>query len=262
MERVYGRVSRLGINYSRMFPKPIRRVLESSAGCIGCGFSGMTERRYCSIGLALVVALQLFGCNRSTADIEAGDYPEPRACSECRPAKSAARASAEAITDVFSFGGWQAILSDDGGRCKVKLQAYGEHPAVVEKTLDLEGPCYVSRWSSVVPTGQDGPRDRSKAHGGPGDAQVWQFGLQRESAVFVASIMGFDPAMALPEDRSEEQRRARCSNAQQPIRLKGRDHFSLGDAWSSPKLAYCPLRTSDITGFAIAVEDLFPRKTK
>lgn len=210
-------------------------------------------------GVVLLCGSQLHGCHRKGSNDQARACPEPKKCPECPALQPALPKKAERTTDVFSFGQWRARLSDKGGRCKVTFEAYGKQRAVVEKALDLVAPCYVSRWSSTVPTGREGPRDTTKAHGAPGDAQVWQFGLQPKSAVFVTAIMGFDPAMALPEDRSDAQRAKRCSNASQAIRLQGANQFSLGEPWSSPKLVYCALETFDITRFAIAAEDLFPR---
>lgn len=198
------------------------------------------------------------GCVRSTAEIPERKCPEPKACPSCEGNAPDKTVDTESITDVFSFANYQAVIVVHKGRCKVKFESFGDEGEEFQLDLDLRGPCYVSRWSSIVPRSER--RDTMKAHGGPGDAQVWQFGIETESPIFVTTIMGFDPAMALPEDRSEKERRNRCSNAHQPIRFRGKNHFSLGDAWSSPKLTYCPLETLELPRFAIYAEDLFPRK--
>lgn len=197
-------------------------------------------------------------CVRSTAELPERKCPEPKACPSCEGNAPDKTVDTESITDVFSFANYQAVIVVHKGRCKVKFESFGDEGEEFQLDLDLRGPCYVSRWSSIVPRSER--RDTMKAHGGPGDAQVWQFGIETESPIFVTTIMGFAPAMALPEDRSEKERRNRCSNAHQPIRFRRKNHFSLGDAWSSPKLRYCPLKTLELPRFAIYAEDLFPRK--
>lgn len=174
------------------------------------------------------------------------------------PAAQRGPANHETITDVFSFGSWRAMLSHRNGRCVVTFESFADEPQTIEKQLDLSAPCYVSRWSSVVPVSES-PKDKARAHGGPGDAQVWQLGIEPASAIFITSIMGFDMAMGLPEDRSLSQRKHRCSNAEQTIRLRGQKDFSLGDASSSPTLSYCALQTVDLKRFAMDAEDLYPR---
>lgn len=179
--------------------------------------------------------------------------------SQNRPVGQERGAGYETITDVFSFGSWRGMLSDRQGRCVLTFDSFTDNPQTVEQVLDLSAPCYVSRWSSVVPRSSDPPKAQARAHGGPGDAQVWQLGTDPVSKIFVTSIVGFDTAMGLPEDRSLSQLRDRCSNAQQPIRLQGRSEFSLGEPTSSPTLSHCALQTVDLKRFAIDAEDLFPR---
>lgn len=204
----------------------------------------------------------LFACRASAPAPQVQLPPAPvQACPKCNP-DPPKPALQDQPSDVFSFGSWLGKLSQRQGRCVLTLQSFGVQAQVIQEELDLSAPCYVSRWSTMPPVNNSNPKDTSIAHGGPGDAQVWQFGRDPATAVFVTSIKGFDPSLASPQDRQLKHQQKRCGNASQYIRLKGKNSFFLGEAFSSPKFVACALDTHDMKLFAVGAQDLFERRKK
>lgn len=205
----------------------------------------------------------LFACRASapTPQPEAREFAAHEACPKCE-CQVQAPSSKEGFTEIFAFGSWMAKLGERQGRCLLTLQSFGVQAHVIEQQLDLSAPCYVSRWSSIPGPKFRNPKDTSIPHGGPGDAQVWQFGRNSDSAVFITSIHGFDLALAIPHDRDTEHRQRRCTNASQNIRIKGKGNFSLGEAFSSPKFVSCALQTIDMKAFAVGAQDLFDSRKR
>lgn len=189
--------------------------------------------------------------------VESGRIAQTKSlCPSCED-KVAPPVLKEEVFDVFAFGAWKAELGERDGQCLLSIRSFGVHGVRIEKVLDLSPPCYVSRWSSIPWSHRRDPKSTTITHGGPGDAQVWQFGRQESSKILITSVHGFDRALAQPSDRESQHLRKRCGNASQYIRLQGRDDFSLGEAFSSPKLVSCAIGTVDMKAFAIGAEDLF-----